>query len=163
MNRVLPLIVCLWLGIGARAFGKINLADLSLEDLMEIEVSLTSRTEEKLFATPAAVYVLTSEDICRSGVTTLPDALRPVPGMGVARLDGNKRVVSARGFRDRFAQNLPVLIDGRAVYTPLFSGVVWEVRDVLLEDVERIEGTRRHAVGSQRRQRHHQYRHGSGR
>jgi iron complex outermembrane recepter protein len=138
MFRILLLTICLVLASRADA-DEIDLTALSLEDLMDIEVGLTSRTEERLFDTPAAVYVLTREDLIRSGATSIPEALRLVPGMEVARLDANKWAVSARGFNGRFAQHLLVLIDGRAVYTSFFSGVVWEVQDVLLEEVERIE------------------------
>lgn len=117
----------------------LDLTNLSLEDLMSIEVSLVSRRQEKLFHTPAAVYVLTKEDIRRSGVTSIPEALRLVPGMVVGRVDANKWAVSARGHNGRFAQELLVLVDGRTIYTPLFSGVFWEMRDVMLEDVSHIE------------------------
>ncbi|MFH1571109.1 MAG: TonB-dependent receptor plug domain-containing protein, partial [Gemmatimonadota bacterium] len=83
--------------------------------------------------------VLTGEDLRRAGVTSIPEALRLVPGVQVARIDANKWAVSARGFNGRFAQKLLVLVDGRSAYTPLFSGVYWESQDVLLEDVDRIE------------------------
>lgn len=116
-----------------------GLASLSLEELMEVEVSLVSRHEEPLFGTAAAVTVITGDDIRRSGATCLPEALRLVPGMQVARIDANKWAVSARGFADRFSQKLLVLIDGRSVYSPIFAGVFWEIQDLLLEDVERIE------------------------
>ena len=116
-----------------------QLVDLSLEELMDIEVSLVSRKAERIFDTAAAVAVLTGEDLRRSGATSIPEALRLVPGVQVAHIDANKWAVSARGFTGRFAQKLLVLIDGRSVYTPLFSGVYWEAQDVLLEDVERIE------------------------
>jgi iron complex outermembrane receptor protein len=115
------------------------LVSLSLEELMNVEVTLASRKEERLFETAAAIFVLTQEDIRRSGATSIPEALRLVPGMQVARLDANKWAISARGFNDRLAQKLLVLIDGRTVYTPIFSGVFWGVQDLMLEDVERIE------------------------
>lgn len=116
-----------------------NLTSLTLEELLEVEVSLVSRKAEPLFSAAAAVHVLTAADLRRSGVTSIPEALRLVPGMDVARIDASRWAVSARGFNGRFAQKLLVLIDGRSVYAPLFSGVYWEVQDVLLEDVERIE------------------------
>ena len=133
-----------WLALGGAIHAgvsspPIDLTKLSLEELMDIEVTLVSRKKEKLFETAAAAFVLTQEDIRRSGVTSIAEALRLVPGMVVARIDANKWAVSARGFNGRFAQKLLVLIDGRSAYTPLFSGVFWEVQDVLLEDVERIE------------------------
>ena len=116
-----------------------ELTALSLEELMNVEVTLASRKEEKLFETAAAVWVITQEDLRRSGVTSIAEALRLVPGMQVGRIDANKWAVSARGFADRFAQKLLVLIDGRSVYNPLFSGVYWEVQDLVLEDVAQIE------------------------
>jgi iron complex outermembrane recepter protein len=116
-----------------------DLVELSLEELMNVEISLVSRKAEPLFSAPAATFVLTGEDIKRSGATSIPEALRLVPGLAVARLDANKWAITARGFNGRFANKLLVQIDGRSVYTPLFSGVFWEVQDVLLEDVERIE------------------------
>ena len=117
----------------------IDLTALSLEELINVEVTLASRKEGNLFETAAAVFVLTGDDLRRAGVTSIPEALRLVPGMQVGHIDASKWAVSARGFNDRFAQKLLVLIDGRNVYSPLFSGVFWEVRDTMLEDVERIE------------------------
>jgi len=116
-----------------------KLATMDLEELMNVEVTLASRKEEKLFDTAAAVWVITLEDLRRSGVTSIPEALRLVPGMQVGRIDASKWGISARGFADRFAQKLLVLIDGRSVYNPIFSGVYWEVQDLLLEDVAQIE------------------------
>ncbi|MEZ4483424.1 MAG: Plug domain-containing protein [Syntrophotaleaceae bacterium] len=75
----------------------------------------------------------------RCGATSIPEALRLAPGLNVARIDGNKWAITARGFNGRFANKLLVLMDGRSVYTPLFSGVYWDVQDTLLEDIERIE------------------------
>ena len=119
-----------------------HLLHLSLEDLFTTKVKLVSRKAEKLSSAPAAVFVISGEDIRRSGVSSVAEALRLVPGLQVARIDANKWAVSSRGFNDRFANKLLVLIDGRSVYTPLFSGVQWEAQDVLLEDVERIEVVR---------------------
>ena len=131
----------LWISSSAAQLegAPLDLMALSIEELMGIEVTLVSRKEEKLFEAPAAVFALTREDIRRSGATNIPDVLRLVPGLVVAHIDANKWAISARGFNGRFAQRLLVQIDGRSVYTPLFSGVFWEVQDVLLEDVERIE------------------------
>ena len=137
--RVSLLILCLLLTACSAVADELDLLALSLEDLLEIEVTLVSRRQERWFDAPAAVHVLTREDLRRCGATSIPEALRLVPGVQVARIDANKWAVSARGFNGRFAQKLLVLIDGRSVYTPLFSGVIWETRDVLLEDVERIE------------------------
>jgi iron complex outermembrane receptor protein len=116
-----------------------DLTELSLEELLAVEVTTFSRKSESLWETTAAVYVITAEDLTRSGVRSLPEALRLAPGMQVAMVDANKWVVSARGFSGLFANKLLVLIDGRSVYTPLFSGVFWEAQDVVLEDVDRIE------------------------
>jgi iron complex outermembrane recepter protein len=115
------------------------LADLSLEDLLGIEVTSVSRKAQRLTDAPAAAFVVTNEDIQRSGATSIPEALRMVPGVEVARLGAGRWAVSARGFNGRFANKLLVLMDGRSVYSPLFSGVFWEAEDTLLEDIERIE------------------------
>jgi len=106
---------------------------------MAVEVTSVSKKKERKQDAAAAVYVLTHEDIRRSGATTIPDLLRTVPGIEVARLTANTWSVTARGFGGRFANKLLVLIDGRSIYTPLFSGVYWEGHDVMLEDVDRIE------------------------
>lgn len=116
-----------------------ELTELSLEQLMNIDVTSVSKKEERLFDAPAAIYVLTNEDIRRSGATTIPEALRMVPGLEVAQIDANKWAITARGFNTLFANKLLVLIDGRSVYTPFFSGVYWDVQDVMLEDIDRIE------------------------
>jgi iron complex outermembrane receptor protein len=116
-----------------------DLTQISLEELMNIEVTSVSRKEQKLSQTAAAVYVVTQEDIRRSGVTNIPEVLRMVPGLQVARIDSNKWAISSRGFNGRFANKMLVLIDGRSIYTSLYSGVYWDQYDVLLEDVERIE------------------------
>src|SRR5256886_12555652 len=97
-----------------------DLTHLSLEEQMNVEVTSVSRRAEKLSAAPAAVSVLTADDLRRSGVTSIPEALRLVPGMEVARLDASQWAVSARGFNDVFANKLLVLQDGRSIYTPLF-------------------------------------------
>jgi iron complex outermembrane recepter protein len=112
---------------------------LSLEQLLQIEVvSITKRPESRT-EVAAAVYVITQEDIRRSGVTSIPEALRLAPGVEVARIDANKWAIGVRGFTSRLSRSLLVLIDGRSVYSPLFAGVFWEVQDTLLEDVDRIE------------------------
>lgn len=118
-----------------------DLTELSLEELMNVEVVVTSAAlhEEPLSRTPAAVCVLTSEDIRRSGLTSLPEVLRLVPGVDVARLDSNRWAVSIHGFNGQFANKILVLVDGRSVYTPLFSGTLWDTLDVPLENIERIE------------------------
>ncbi|MCK5323839.1 MAG: TonB-dependent receptor plug domain-containing protein, partial [Desulfobulbaceae bacterium] len=116
-----------------------DMTELSLEELMNIEITSVSKKPEKLADAAAAVFVVTREDIRRSGVTSIPEALRMAPGINVARIDSNKWAVTSRGFNGRFANKLLVLIDGRSVYTPSFSGVHWEVIDIFLEDVDRIE------------------------
>ncbi len=116
-----------------------DLAKLSLEELMDIKVTSVSKKEENRFQAAAAIHVITQEDIRRSGATTLPDLLRQVPGMQVAQFDANTWAVSARGFNFRFASKLLVLIDGRSIYSTMFSGVNWDGHDLPFEDIERIE------------------------
>jgi iron complex outermembrane receptor protein len=122
--------------------GQQDFTQLSLEELASIEVTTVSKKAEKLSTVPAAVTVITADEIRRSGVQTLPDALRLAPGTQVARVDASHWAVSIRGFNDTFAQKLLVLIDGRSVYTPLFSGTMWQAQDVILEDLSRIEVVR---------------------
>jgi iron complex outermembrane receptor protein len=116
-----------------------RLKGLSLEQLGNIEVITASKSPVKLSQTAAAVYVITQEDIRRSGATSLPDALRLAPGVDVAQIDSVKWAVGIRGFQSRLSREVLVLIDGRSVYSPLFHGVYWEVQDTLLEDIDRIE------------------------
>jgi iron complex outermembrane recepter protein len=116
-----------------------DLTDISIEDLMSIKVTIASKQEEELRRVAAAIHVITQEDIRRSGATSIPEALRLAPGLHVARVDAHNWAISARGFNDVFANKLLVMIDGRTVYTPLFSGVFWEVQDTMLEDIDRIE------------------------
>ncbi len=114
-------------------------ADLSLEQLVNVKVTSVSKKETELSLSPAAISVVTGEDIRRLGITTIPEALRLVPGMDVARVNGNEWAVNARGFNDEFAKSLLVLIDGRTVYTPASGGVFWNAQDVVMEDLARIE------------------------
>lgn len=116
-----------------------SLADLSVEELVNLSVTSVSKRKQKVSEAPAAIHVITGEDIRRSGATSLPEALRMAPGLDVARVDLDGWSISARGFNSFFANKLLVLIDGRSVYTPLFSGVNWDVQNVMLEDIERIE------------------------
>lgn len=116
-----------------------NLADLSLEELGKVEVTSVSGRAQPISGAAASIYVITAEDIRRSGATTLPEVLRLAPNLQVARLDTGQYAISARGFNSSIANKLLVLIDGRTVYTPLFSGVFWDMQDVMLQDVERIE------------------------
>ncbi len=116
-----------------------DLTQLSIENLMDMEVTSVSKREQKLSQVAAAIFVITQEDIRHSGATNIPDLLRMVPGLNVAQINSNTWAISARGFNFQFASKLLVLIDGRAVYTPLFGGVNWDTQDVPLEDIERIE------------------------
>lgn len=116
-----------------------DLFGMSIEELMNVEVTTVSKKEDTLFKTPVTITVLTSEDIRRSGHQSIPEVLRMVPGIHVAKIDSNKWAITARGFNSLYAEKLLVLIDGRTVYTPLYSGVYWDVQDLMLEDVERIE------------------------
>ena len=115
------------------------LKNLSLEQLSQIEVTTLSKAPVKAFQTPAAIYVITGEDIRRSGATSIPEALRLAPGVEVARIDGNKWSIGIRGFGSRLTRSVLVLIDGRTVFTPLFDGTYWEVQDTMMEDIDRIE------------------------
>jgi iron complex outermembrane recepter protein len=116
-----------------------DLADLSLEELGNIPITSVSKRPEPLAEAPASVFVITGEDIRRSGANTLPEALRLAPNLQVARVDARNYAITARGFNSAFSNKMLMLIDGRTVYTPLFSGVFWDAQDVLLEDIERIE------------------------
>jgi len=113
--------------------------DLSINDLMQIEVSSVSRKSQTLSNTAAAAFIITQEDIRHSGATSIPEALRHVPGLEVAQSSAHTWEITARGFNSEYANKLLVLIDGRAVYTPIFAGVFWELQDTLMEDIERIE------------------------
>jgi iron complex outermembrane receptor protein len=117
----------------------VDLANQSLEDLMSVKVVSVSKTDESMARTAAAIFVITQEDIRRSGATNIPDVLRMVPGMDVAQIDANTWAISARGFNARFGNELFVMVDGRSVYTPSFGGVFWDTLDIPLEDIERIE------------------------
>lgn len=139
--------VCLAFGAGGAAAtdaasGSISAADFSrmtLEDLVNIEISSVSKKPERLSDAAAAVYVISREDIRRSGSTSIPEILRLAPNLQVARVDASQYAISARGFNSTVANKLLVLIDGRSVYTPLYSGVFWDAQDTMIEDIERIE------------------------
>ena len=115
------------------------LKNLSLDQLMDVEVTSVSRHPEKLLQSASAIQVITREDIRRSGATSIPEALRLADNLEVAQKNSHDWAISARGFNTALANKLLVMIDGRTVYTPLFSGVFWDVQDYLLEDIERIE------------------------
>lgn len=115
------------------------LAELSIEELANIQITSAARRPEPLGDASASIFVITSESIRRAGAATLPEALRLAPNLQVARLDASQYAISARGFNNAIGNKLLVLIDGRTVYTPFFSGVFWDQQDVMLEDVDRIE------------------------
>lgn len=116
-----------------------QLSEMSLEDLMNIEVTSVSRYRQKASQAPAAVAVITQDDISRSGLHSIPELLRLSAGMSVARIDANDWAISARGFNDKYANKLLILVDGRTVYSPLFAGVAWDQQGYPLQDLERIE------------------------
>jgi iron complex outermembrane receptor protein len=116
-----------------------ELENFTLEQLVNVQVTSVSKKETDLFTSPAAIYVITQEDIHRSGLSSIPELLRLVPGLEVARIDANHWAITSRGFNSQFANKLLVLIDGRSVYTPLSGGVYWNDQDLPLEDLERIE------------------------
>ncbi len=116
-----------------------GLAELPIEQLMEIEVTSVSRKSQPLSETPAAVYVITEEEIRRSGMTTVPELLRVVPGLEVARVHANRWAITARGLNGPTAHELLVLVNGMTVYSPLFNGMLWNIQRVSLENIERIE------------------------
>jgi iron complex outermembrane receptor protein len=116
-----------------------ELKQLSLEQLGNIEVTSVTKAPESVWNTPAAIYVITQEDIQRSGATNIPEALRLAPGVEVARINGDTWAIGIRGFGTRLSRSVLVLIDGRSVYSPLLTGVYWEVQDTLMEDIDRIE------------------------
>jgi iron complex outermembrane receptor protein len=142
-NALAFLLAALLIGVSTQSqaftLDEQDIDDLSLEDLATIRVTSVSKRSELLAEAPASIFVITGNDIRRSSATTLPEALRLAPNLQVARVDARNYAVTARGFNSVFANKLLVLIDGRTVYTPLFSGVFWDAQDVVLEDIDRIE------------------------
>ena len=116
-----------------------DLTALKIEDLMNVDVTSAAKKEQKLSQVPGALFVITTEDIRRSGATNIPDLLRMVPGLEVAQINPSTWAISARGFNGEYSDKLLVLIDGRTVYTPIFSGVFWDAQDVPLDSIARIE------------------------
>lgn len=116
-----------------------DLAAITLEDLLNIEITSASRKEQRVGDTPAAVYVITQDAIRRSGITTIPELFRLVPGTQVAQVNSNNWAISVRGFNDLWANKLLVLVDGRSIYTRTLAGVSWSMQGLLLEDIDRIE------------------------
>jgi iron complex outermembrane receptor protein len=144
MTRIARLVFGALLAIGWASDGLAqvtpqDLAQVTLEDLMNIEITSASRKEQHATDVAAPVFVITRDDIRRSGMTTIPDVLRLVPGVDVAQINSNKWAVSVRGFNGLYANTLLVLVDGRSVYNRLFSGVLWDVEDLMLDDIDRIE------------------------
>ncbi len=147
VQRVVLIVSVALMGIVNQSFadpqeGQTNgepLKQLSLAELGNVEVTTTSKEPEEVWKTPAAVFVITKENIRRSGATSIPEVLRLVPGVEVAQVDSDHWSVGIRGFGSVLASKLLVLIDGRSVYTPLFAGVYWQAQATPLEDIERIE------------------------
>ena len=138
--RIFLLVPCLlWALQPTWAQTSVELMELSIEELMDIDVFSASKKEQKLVDVAAAVSVIERENLRRSGFTTIPEALRLAPGVQVGRVDANKWAITARGFNGRFANKQLVLVDGRSVYTPLFAGVFWQEQDLVMDDLERIE------------------------
>ncbi len=119
--------------------GPDDLFDLSIEELVNLEVTSVNRKAESLFDTSSAVHVITRDDIERHGIRSIPEALRLAPGVSAQQIDANKWSIASRGFGGRFTNNLLVMMDGRLLYTPSFSGVYWDIQHTLIEEVERIE------------------------
>ncbi len=137
--RLLLVLLCVpvWAGDSAP-----DLKGLSLEELLHVEVTSVRKKDQPLDQTPAAVYVITRDQIRRSGMTSIPELLRLAPGVNVARINGNSWAISVRSFNGSLSNKLLVMIDGRVVYNPLFSGVFWDAQDTLIEDIDRIEVVR---------------------
>ncbi len=129
----------LWISLAVTSAHAQELSHMSIEELISLDVTSVSKKSEKASQVSAALFVLTQEDIRRSGATSIPEVLRLVPGVQVDRIDANSWSITIRGFNNQFANKLLVLIDGRTSYTPLFSGVFWDVQDTLMSDIERIE------------------------
>src|SRR5712675_1889007 len=116
-----------------------QLKKLSLEELLDVEVTSVSRRSERLVQAASAIQVISDEDIVRAGASSIPEALRLAPNLQVAHVNSSQWAISARGFDNVLANKLLVMIDGRTVYTPLYAGVFWDVQRTLLEDLDRIE------------------------
>jgi len=123
----------------AQAATDAEVADLSLEELMDVKIYSAAKKEQAMSDTAAAAFVISQEDIRRSGATSVPEVLRMAPGVEVAQINAHAWAITIRGFNDRFSNKLLVLVDGRTVYSPLFSGTYWSAQDVVLEDIDRIE------------------------
>ena len=135
----IPLVVLSLVVQNALAEPESNPGTLSIEQMKNLTITSVSKGPERAFDAASAIFVITAEDIRRSGAESIPEALRLAPGLQVAQVDSNKWAVTSRGFAGIYANKLLVLIDGRSVYTPEFSGVVWDAQDVVMEDIKRIE------------------------
>lgn len=133
------MMMCSWASAQAPAPSVDDLLDLDFQRLLDVPVQVASRRDERAFALPAALAVLSPEDIRRSGQRRLAELLRELPGLHVGRWDGNKWAVSSRNQLLRYASTMAVLVDGRPVYTPLFGGVRWELQDGVQDDIQRVE------------------------
>ena len=137
------LLFCIALGVPSGILAAVEpgneYLDMDISQLMQITITSVSRRPQNLSDSAAAVFVITGDDIHRLGVTSIPEALRLAPGLQVARVDANQWAITSRGFSGTFANKLLVMIDGRSVYSPAFSGVYWDMQDTLLEDIDRIE------------------------
>lgn len=123
----------------ASAAGADDFLDMSLEELVDYRMMSMSRKAQRVADMAAAAYVISAEEIRRSGAQSIPEALRLVPGLNVAQISGDRWAVSSRGFNERLSNKLLVQLDGRSIYSPIFSGVLWETQDTVMEDIERIE------------------------
>lgn len=137
IQRLLALSILAACGVSANA--ATDLADLNIDQLMNMEITTASKKEQKLSETPAAVYVLTHDDIMRSGATTLPELLLTVPGVEGGAINSHSAAIGIRGLGGQWSNKLVVLIDGRSIYTRTFSGVYWDSYNIPFEDIERIE------------------------
>src|SRR5687768_6849123 len=139
-SRCLPCVLLLAAAsAGAQEPSPEQLAEMSLEELGAIEVTSVSRRPQRLAEAAASIYVIGADDIRRSGATSLPEALRLAPNLQVARTGAGPYAISARGFNNSIGNKLQVLLDGRILYNPLFSGMQWDSHEVVMDDIERIE------------------------
>jgi len=136
-----PLMLCVAFAdpVAAADTSADDLLNMSLAELSNIEVTSVSKKAEKETEAAAAIFVITQEDIRRSGAKEIPEVLRMVPGITVTRAGSHDWTVTARGFNGQFSNKLLVLMDGRTLYSPLFSGVIWDMQDTMMEDIDRIE------------------------
>ena len=128
-----------WTVVATAQSAPVDLANATLEELMNIQVTSAARKSQRAEDVPAAIYVITGRDIRQSGLMTLPEILRLAPGVQVAQVSASKWAVSIRGFNSPYSNKLLVLIDGRSVYSRAFSGVFWDLNEVMVSDIDRIE------------------------